>query len=156
MIIKEGTINDACSSIVRGPFDSSLKKDCFVERKINTIKVYEQKNAIQKDNTIGTYYITKEKYNEMKRFECVPGDIIMSCSGTMGKLYLLPEDSEKGIINQALCKFSLNKMVTPNYFINYFNMTIYNLDTKGSSIKNCSCFLYQANENSYYSNRNSK
>lgn len=138
----EGTINDICSSIVRGPFGSSLKKEFFVDKGINTYKVYEQKNAIQKDNTIGTYYITEDKYNEMKRFECLPGDIIMSCSGTMGKLYVLPKNSEKGIINQALCKFSLNERVTPNYFINYFSMNIDNLDTKGSSIKNIAAVSY--------------
>ena len=38
----EGTINDICSSIVRGPFGSSLKKEFFVDKGINTYKVYEQ------------------------------------------------------------------------------------------------------------------
>lgn len=137
-----GTLNDVCSSIVRGPFGSSLKKEFFVEKSNDTYKVYEQKNAIQKNNKIGSYYINQTKFNELKRFECKPGDIIMSCSGTMGKLYVLPKDSEKGIINQALCKFTLNDKVSPNYFINYFNMTIDNLDTKGSSIKNIAAVSY--------------
>ena len=92
------TLNDVCSSIVRGPFGSALKKEFFVEPSETTYKVYEQKHAIQKSASIGTYYITQEKYRELKRFECLPGDILMSCSGTMGELYQLPEGCEKGVI----------------------------------------------------------
>lgn len=130
------TLNDVCSSIVRGPFGSALKKEFFVEPDDSTYKVYEQKHAIQKSATIGTYYITEEKYQELKRFECVAGDILMSCSGTMGELYQLPEDCERGIINQALCKFSLNDKILPICFLTYMRQTIGNLETKGSGIKN--------------------
>lgn len=130
------TLKDVCSSIVRGPFGSSLKKSFFVPRRINTYKVYEQKNAIQKSATIGSYYITEEKYQELKRFECVAGDFIMSCSGTMGEFYQLPVGCEKGIINQALCKFTLNNMILPSFFLTHMAQTISNLETRGSSIKN--------------------
>ena len=40
----------------------------------------------------------------MKRFELKPGDLIMSCSGTMGKIAIVPLNIEKGIINQAFIK----------------------------------------------------
>ena len=130
------TINDICSSIVRGPFGSALKKEFFVEPNNTTYKVYEQKNAIQKCAKIGTYYITEEKYEELKRFECFAGDIIMSCSGTMGELYQLPEDCERGIINQALCKFTLNKRILPIVFLVYMKQIIGKLETKGTGIKN--------------------
>lgn len=139
------TLDDVCSSIVRGPFGSSLKKEFFVPESKDAYKVYEQKNAIQKNEKIGNYFVNQEKYNELKRFECVPGDIIMSCSGTIGELFILPKGSKKGIINQALCKFSLKDSVTPNYFISYFNMSIDKLDTKGSSIKNIAAVSYIKN-----------
>lgn len=129
-------LSDVCSSVVRGPFGSALKKEYFVEPNETTYKVYEQKNAIQKSAAIGTYYITKEKYQELKRFECLPGDILMSCSGTMGKLYQLPSNCEKGIINQALCKFTLNDCILPIYFLMYMSQTIGQLETKGSGIQN--------------------
>ena len=45
----------------------------------------------------------------MKRFEVFPNDIIMSCSGTMGKVAIVPSDAPKGIINQALLKLSTNE-----------------------------------------------
>lgn len=136
------TVGDVCSSIVRGPFGSALKKDFFVEPSNSTYKVYEQKHAIQKSATIGTYYITEEKYQELKRFECLSGDIIMSCSGTMGELYQLPERCERGIINQALCKFTLNNKMLPICFLTYMRQTIGNLETKGSGIKNIAAVSY--------------
>ena len=139
---KKVTVGDVCSSIVRGPFGSALKKDFFVEPSDTTYKVYEQKHAIQKSATIGTYYVTEEKYQELKRFECVSGDILMSCSGTMGELYQLPEGCERGIINQALCKFTLNDKMLPVCFLTYMKQTIGNLETKGSGIKNIAAVSY--------------
>ena len=132
-----------CLSIVRGPFGSMLKKDFFVPRSNSTYKIYEQKHAIQKSASIGSYYITEEKYNELKRFECFPGDIIMSCSGTMGEFYQLPIDCERGVINQALCKFTLNqKKVLPIIFLVYMREAIERLETKDSAIQNIAAVSY--------------
>lgn len=136
------TLGDVCSSIVRGPFGSALKKEFFVEPDDTTYKVYELKHAIQKSAVIGSYYVTAEKYNELRRFECVAGDIIMSCSGTMGELYQLPEGCERGIINQALCKFTLNERILPVCFLTYMRQTIGNLETKGSGIQNIAAVSY--------------
>ena len=136
------TLSDVCSSIIRGPFGSALKKEFFVEPSETTYKVYEQKHAIQKSASIGTYYITEEKYHELKRFACLPGDILMSCSGTMGELYQLPEECEKGVINQALCKFTLNDRILPICFLVYMKQTIGKLETKGSGIQNIAAVSY--------------
>ena len=139
---KQTMVGEVCSSIVRGPFGSALKKEFFVEPNETTYKVYEQKHAIQKSATIGTYYITAEKFDELRRFECVAGDILMSCSGTMGELYQLPEGCEKGLINQALCKFTLNKKILPIVFLTYMKQTIGKLETKGSGIQNIAAVSY--------------
>ena len=136
------TVNDVCVSVVRGPFGSALKKEFFVPPSDTTYKVYEQKHAIQKSSTIGTYYVTAEKYNELRRFECHSGDILMSCSGTMGELYQLPAGCERGIINQALCKFTLNERILPIVFWAYMRETIGNLEIKGSSIQNIAAVSY--------------
>ena len=142
-------LQDVCSSIVRGPFGSALKKDFFVEKDETTYKVYEQKNAIQKSDKLGTYHITKEKYEELKRFECKPHDFIMSCSGTMGELYQLPETSERGIINQALCKFTLNEKINPIVFLEFMKDAIRNIETKGSGIQNIASVVYIKNLDVY-------
>lgn len=129
-------LEELCDSIVRGPFGSALKVGFFVNKGTDTVKVYEQKNAIQRSAILGDSHVTQEKYNELKRFECGPGDFIMSCSGTIGCLYQLPDDAEPGIINQALCKFHLNGKMLPEVFLTYMRNSVDQLETKGSAIKN--------------------
>jgi type I restriction enzyme M protein len=94
----------------RGPFGGSLKKEIFVK---SGYKVYEQKHAIQDNFDIGDYYISPDKYEEMKDFALNAGDLIISCSGTMGKIAIVPNQFAPGIINQALLKLTpkLNKVL---------------------------------------------
>lgn len=113
-----------------------MKVSFFVGQGDGNIKVYEQKNAIQRSATLGDSYISQEKYKELKRFECGPGDFIMSCSGTIGCLYQLPADAEVGIINQALCKFHLNERILPEVFLIYMRNSVDQLETKGTAVKN--------------------
>ena len=116
----------------KGPFGSSLIKDMFVPKSNNTIKVYEQKNAINKDYTLGNYYITKQYFEQaMRGFEVEPGDIIVSCAGTIGETYILPSDIEKGIINQALMKMKIFNNINIDFFLMYFDQIL-----KKESIKN--------------------
>ena len=138
-------LEELCSSIVRGPFGSALKVSFFVDKGPGTVKVYEQKNAIQSSANIGDSYVTQEKYLELKRFECGPEDFIMSCSGTIGCLYQLPKDAEIGIINQALCKFHLNDRILPEIFLIYMKNSVDQLETKGSAIKNIGSVSYIKN-----------
>lgn len=102
---EEKKLGDVCG-FVRGPFGGSLKKSCF---KPSGIAVYEQQHAIYDQFEEIRYFIDEKKFNEMQRFEVKPRDLIMSCSGTMGKVAIVPENVRKGIINQALLKLSPNK-----------------------------------------------
>lgn len=127
-------------SYKKGPFGSALTKSMFVPRGGNTVKVYEQKNAIQKDATLGTYYITREYFEtKMKGFEVLSGDIIVSCAGTIGETYVMPDNIEQGIINQALMRMKIfNPMFIP-YFLVYFDFVLKRnaqSGSKGSAIKN--------------------
>ena len=134
-----------CTSIVRGPFGSALKVENFVKKSDTSVKIYEQSNAIQRSAAIGSRYISREHYESLRRFKCKPGDIIMSCSGTIGKLFILPNDAEEGIINQALCKFTLGKELLPEVFLLYMDILIGNIETKGSGIKNISAVKFIKN-----------
>lgn len=114
----------------KGPFGSSLKKSLFVEKSKDTIKVYEQQNAINHNSSLGKYYISKEYFeSKMKGFEVLSGDLIVSCAGTIGEIYLMPEKIERGIINQALMKIRLFGGIDKQYFIKYFE---YNLKQSAS------------------------
>ena len=124
----------------KGPFGSSLTKSMFVPKSKSSIKVYEQKNAIQKDCTLGTYYIPMEYYNEkMKGFTVLPNDIIVSCAGTIGETYILPSSAEIGIINQALMRMRITSQINVDYFLIYFDYVVKETareSSKGSAIKN--------------------
>ena len=50
----------------KGPFGSSLKKEIFVPKGKDTIKVYEQQNAIEHNHLLERYFISHEYYKKMK------------------------------------------------------------------------------------------
>lgn len=136
----ERQLQDICvpSGLVRGPFGGSLKKEIFQS---SGKKVYEQRNAIYRSVKIGNYYITDDKYRELIRFSVTPGDFIVSCSGTIGKIFRLPQTAPQGVINQALLKISLDASIcAPEYFYKYFEWSRFqNLitdDTQGGAMKN--------------------
>ncbi len=123
----------------KGPFGSSLTKSMFVPDGSNSYKVYEQKNAIQKSAELGTYFISKAKFESMKGFEVKPCDIIVSCAGTIGEAYMLPNNIRPGIINQALMIIRLYNKEIANFFLLYFDFALKSLakaNSKGSAIKN--------------------
>jgi type I restriction enzyme S subunit len=125
------------ANFVRGPFGGSLKKDCFVKE---GIAVYEQQHAIYNQFEEIRYFITDEKFNELKRFELSPNDLIMSCSGTMGKVAIVPKEIKKGIINQALLKITCSKFLYNRFLELYMKSVTFqellNKDAKGAAIKN--------------------
>ena len=123
----------------KGPFGSSLTKAMFVSKADDTYKVYEQKNAIQKDCTLGTYYISKEKYESLSGFAIQPFDIIVSCAGTIGETYVLPRNIQKGIINQALMLIRLYYRDIEQFYLLYFDFILKEEaknSSKGTAIKN--------------------
>lgn len=124
----------------KGPFGSALTKSMFVPKAETTIKVYEQKNAIHKNSSLGDYYISKEYFEtKMKSFEVFPGDIIVSCAGTIGETYILPKNIERGIINQALMRMKITDKINIGYFLMFFDHILKDESAKsgkGTAIKN--------------------
>lgn len=127
------------NSMKRGPFGGSLRKEIFVKQ---GYLIYEQRHAIHGDFNYEKYFITTQKFEEMKAFKVSPGDLIISCSGvTLGRISEIPKNAKEGIINQALLKLKLNnKLVRNDFFINLFNSTIFQTNifekAKGSAIPN--------------------
>ena len=106
------------SDMTKGPFGSDMKKDLFVLKGEDTYKVYIQANAIQGDQNIGDYYISKEYFDsKIFRFEVHPGDYIITCDGTLGKHLKLNDEMEKGVISPSLLRLTLNEeKMTSEYF----------------------------------------
>ena len=123
----------------KGPFGSSLTKSMFVPDSPDAYKVYEQKNAISKDATLGHYFIDKDKYEELKCFTVQSEDIIVSCAGTIGETYVLPLNLREGIINQALMLIRLFDKSISDFYLLYFDFMLKSeaaKESKGTAIKN--------------------
>ena len=102
-----------------GPFGSALKNECFVDKENSYCMVYEQKHAIQKTMNVPTRYIDEEKYEELKRFTVYGGDIIVSCRGTIGEVFLVPDTAPIGIMHPSIMKIRLKTDKYRNLFFAY-------------------------------------
>ena len=119
-----------------GPFGSSLKKEFYVAK---GYKVYGQEQVIKGDAFYGHYYVNEEKYLELGSCKIRPFDILISLVGTVGKVLLLPENCQPGIINPRLIKISLDRDVyLPKFFKYYFESSFvksfYGAETRGTTM----------------------
>ena len=105
------------NALKAGPFGSALKKEFYVPV---GYKIYGQEQVIAGDHKFGDYYITEEKYRELENCAVKPGDILVSLVGTTGKVLVLPEGAEKGIINPRLIKLSLNPKFVAAQYASYY------------------------------------
>lgn len=125
------------AKLVRGPFGGSLKKEIFKEA---GYKVYEQSDAIHGDLETTRYFVDEAKFEEMKRFQVHANDLIMSCSGTLGKVAVITKDSPIGIINQALLKITPSSNVLPAFLKLVLESTLMQkvllLNSQGGVIQN--------------------
>ena len=109
------TIGESCVATRVGPFGSALHKTEMVPE--GPVFVLGTDNAV--DNEFKVYeerYISLEKYSELERYTVVPGDIIITMMGTIGRSAVIPENFKKSIISSHLSCLSVDtKMVLPEY-----------------------------------------
>lgn len=104
-------------AIKAGPFGSALKKEFYVS---SGYKIYGQEQVISGNPFFGNYYIDKQKFNELKSCEVMPGDLLISLVGTIGKVLVIPPKAEKGIINPRLLRLSLDTKKINVFFAKYY------------------------------------
>lgn len=119
-----------------GPFGSALKVDSYVPKEESYCMVYEQKHAIQATINLDNHFINKEKFESLQRFEVKPHDFIMSCRGTIGKLYQLPNNAPKGIIHPSLMKIRIKEEFYNSAFFQFLLVKIVaNESTNGNCVQ---------------------
>lgn len=119
-----------------GPFGSALKNEYFVPKESAYCMVYEQQHAIKKTMNLPTRYVNEEKYRELERFEVGPGDLLMSCRGTIGEVFVIPNEAPMGIIHPSLMKIRLNPAcIDRTYFLYLLTHIIKEKDSNGATIK---------------------
>lgn len=87
---------------VAGPYGSSLTKSMYTPA---GYRVYGQQQVIPDDFTVGDYYISAELFGGMQRYRVFPGDILVSVMGTVGRVAVVPDGTEPGIINPRLVRY---------------------------------------------------
>ena len=118
----ERLAEDIPHALKAGPFGSSLKKSFYVP---NGYKIYGQEQVLRNDPSYGDYYIDEERYEKLKNCSVKPGDILISLVGTIGKVLILPEGIEPGIINPRLVKLSLDRRLVDENYIKIYLQSPY-------------------------------
>jgi len=112
-------LKDLVIDAIAGPYGSSLTKSMYTN---SGYRVYGQQQVIPENFTIGDYYVSDEKYEEMQRYRTLPGDILISVMGTIGRAALVTDDAEPGIINPRLVLYRANKsIIRPAYLKSFIN-----------------------------------
>ncbi|MBN9312467.1 MAG: restriction endonuclease subunit S [Chryseobacterium sp.] len=107
--------------MIKGPFGGDVKKALFIPRQSDSYKVLEQSVVINRDISIGNYYLEKEYVEKkLKRFIVKNGDILITGAGTLGKLYEINNLSFPAVINQALIRIRVNNNVVDTSFFKYY------------------------------------
>lgn len=109
----ENLVEKSKHSLKTGPFGSSLKKEFYVKE---GYKIYGQEQVIANDFQYGDYYIDEEKYQTLKNYAIKANDILISLVGSFGKIAIVPQKFEAGIINPRLMKISLNSKMYNSIF----------------------------------------
>jgi len=107
-----------------GPFGSQLKNSELDEN--GTIKIYNQRNILEKNFDSGNDYINETKFKELKDFEIHENDIIITSRGTIGKCAIFPSGKQKGVLHPCLIRMQINQKIALNEWVTtYINESSY-------------------------------
>lgn len=132
----EYLLSDRKRGMSTGPFGTMLKKHEHQKVGIPVLGIENiGEGVFQMPNKI---FVTPDKAIELKNFKVKENDIIISRSGTVGEICIVPPYMDEAIISTNLIKVSLNNnVIQPKYFVYLFQggqvrQQVFNL-CKGSS-----------------------
>lgn len=112
-------LENSSDSMKVGPFGSALSGSDFTDE---GKWVYNQRVVLDKNFSENTTFISEEKYREMQGFSVYPGDILITTRGTIGKVAIVPEGAQEGILHPCIIKFRVDKeMMMPELLELIFN-----------------------------------
>lgn len=93
-------------AIQSGPFGSDLHNRDFVKEGILAVGI---DNVFPNKFIMGRgRHITKEKYDELKKFTARPGDVLVTVMGTVGRSCVFPASASPAIITKHVYRISLD------------------------------------------------
>lgn len=104
-------LESSSDSMKVGPFGSALSGSDFTDE---GKWVYNQRVVLDNNFSENTTFVSEEKFQEMRSFAVYPGDILITTRGTIGKVAIVPEGANEGILHPCIIKFRVDKeMIIP-------------------------------------------
>ncbi len=115
----DSLLSDKKKGMTTGPFGTMLKKSDYQKHGVPILGIENIGEGIfQMPNR---NFLSNEKAKELKSFTVKESDLIISRSGTVGEICLIPKQMENSIISSNLMKVSLNQeIVFTKYFVYLF------------------------------------
>ena len=111
---------DPINGIKPGPFGSSITKDNYTA---SGFRVYGQEQVIAGSLEVGDYFISPSKFAEMRGFEVLANDVLLSLVGTVGCVLVVEPPFEPGIINPRLIRLRPGRDIALAHFLKYLLLT---------------------------------
>ncbi|MCR4848233.1 MAG: restriction endonuclease subunit S [Bacteroidales bacterium] len=104
-----------------GPFGSSLCGNDFVE---SGYWVYNQRVVLDNNFAENDVFVNETKYKELSGFAVSEGDILVTTRGTIGKIAIVPQGFQPGILHPCIIRFRVDTKRVDKVFLKYiFNDT---------------------------------
>ena len=104
-----------------GPFGSDLSTKEYVDE---GPWVYTQRTVLDNNYKTNEIHVSEQKYEAMKGFEVLPGDILVTTRGTLGYVSVVPPGAPTGILHPCLIRFRIDSsLVSPTFIKCLFNET---------------------------------
>jgi len=114
-------VSEGNNAIVDGPFGSNLKTSDYIDDKTNGVPVLTTKNLEGDYSDKAVRFISKTKFEELKRSQVNPGDILVAKIGSIGKTGIYPKKARPAIIPANLLKFTVSRKIAFAYVYSYLN-----------------------------------
>lgn len=109
--------------IQMGPFGSSLTS---LESRDTGFKLYGQENTISGDFSRGNRWLRRDQFASLRKYELLPGDIVLTRKGSIGKARIVPTDISRGIADSDTIRVRLDRrLVAPEFVVEVLHTSTY-------------------------------